>query len=435
MKSLARLLEHLAGEAGPRALFGTVTGASGDTVTITLDGSEVELGPMWVVTGKLKVGDRAMVTWLPDNKCHVAWGFPVAAGDLTLVFQYRVGAGDDRIRYLRRTSGTWDAVPTEALAGGAFPSAAIEEDAGGLAEPSVVSATTDHNGLHLDQYPKPHIRRMSDGALVAVTHESSNVKAFVRDPSTGNWSSTVIDADSMDHGCGANGPGDVFYFAEVGSGGFRLILHRIAYAAGAVSVTSVTVGPADFRDPAGLYYDPVNDLLHLWHFEAFDNNTGILSARDPVTLAEVYQATGVHGRPPNNNMGEGSDMDGDGAGNLLLASYSTTGSTLGGLGYRVAPGPSSYSVTVESIPDRPTTVYRFSTRWDGETFNLFYNQLNGSLRTTRRTSPDNWEAWTTLVATNIVNAHSVARWSGGAVRFLWMSAQSAPNNQIRESTV
>lgn len=87
---LSQLLKEAlgGGDGGMRAAFGTVLTVSGDYVTLRLDSMTTgSMGPIYVVTGKLKANDRALATYLPDNDAWVAWGSSVVTffdcGDLS----------------------------------------------------------------------------------------------------------------------------------------------------------------------------------------------------------------------------------------------------------------------------------------------------------------------------------------------------------------
>lgn len=75
-EKLAELVMAARGSAQFRSTFGTVTALGGtDEVYVRMDVMETgSMGPLPVITGKLKVGDRALATYLPDQSVWVVWG-------------------------------------------------------------------------------------------------------------------------------------------------------------------------------------------------------------------------------------------------------------------------------------------------------------------------------------------------------------------------
>jgi hypothetical protein len=64
---------------GIRSAFGTVVGLSGtDQVMVRPDSSTQSMGPLFVVTGKAKVNDRVLLTYLPDQAVWVVWAAAVS---------------------------------------------------------------------------------------------------------------------------------------------------------------------------------------------------------------------------------------------------------------------------------------------------------------------------------------------------------------------
>ena len=452
----ARRLAQLFGRRGGLADATVGKVVTANPLTVRPDGARgAVIGPLGFVRDRPQEGDEVPLLWLPEQKQWIAVGRETPLGGVVLFY---VGQDPvtffDVIRYRRWAADTGWSGATDLYADGTAPSCARDDlnDAGGLAEPSQVNRGETNSPLSPPQ--SPHIFRMSDGYTVEIdvnTKDSGGtniwgVVVWVRDPS-GAWvgagtqlvGSDLGTASATEHSVWTR-HGDTIFGASSNSGnGF---IHRIDYTGGgSFTQTNLALGVTFYLYAP--YYDATNDLLHLYYFTSRSTaSTGRLSARNPATLAEVYQtaaaqpnAISTFGYPDDWNF---VDVDGDGTGAFFLCAGNDTGGTP--RVFRITAGPSSYSVAQESgIPaSGGTFIAPIHCRWDGTSLHLFGTTAHNQLSVIRRLAQDSYDAWTALTDyyTNDPGFSACAIRNGGVARVaFYRGISSLPQRVVFDATV
>jgi hypothetical protein len=410
------------------------------------------IGPLAYVRVKPKLTDEVALIQVPGQEATwVVIGRADTGGGLVLFY---VGQDPvtffDVVRYRRWAADTGWSGASDLYPDGTAPSCARDDlnDAGGLSEPSQVTPH-DRSTSPLPTVQSPHIFRMSDGYTMQIDTSTkdasgstrSGIFVYLRTPA-GAWDdgTLIIGTDATgdpEHSVWTRHGDTIFGGSTNSSNGF---LHRLDYSGGAFVQTTVAIGTAYVFAP---YYDATNDLVHLYYFTSRSTaSTGRLSARNPATLAEIYQtaaaapnAISTFGYPDDWNF---VDVDGDGTGSFFLC----CGDDVSGTPrvFRVTAGPSSYSVAQETgIPaSGGTFIAPIHCRWDGTALHLFGTTAHNELSVIRRTAQDTYSGWTAFADyyTNDPGFSACTIKNGGVARLaFYRGISSLPSRVVDEATV
>jgi hypothetical protein len=276
----------------------------------------------------------------------------------------------------------------------------------GTTDPTVALSQVVSQYVALSVPNSSHLFHMSDGKDVAIVADGNFGVGYTIRSGT-SWSAlTSLGLDSSLVSKSARN-GDVLYVLAANNSNQLCDLYRLAYSAGAITVTRVQVadspGGASIV-PVGVYYDPTNALVHVAWLS--DNPDAFIKAFNPTSLAIAYGPTTIVAYPGLNNYddvdGSAHQLVGDGAATMLYVISGDSGASPPFDVYKVVAGASSYTVTAEAPPTL-ANAEMLDAIYDGTYFWFFKNNdTSGALSSLQRTGDNTYGSWITVLSSGVV---------------------------------
>lgn len=273
----------------------------------------------------------------------------------------------------------------------------------------------------------PHLFAMSDGARVALFYDGGALVYRIR-PSGGAWGASVTLRGSHQRSVWTRN-GEVLYGGSAGPDG-TFFVWKLTYAAGAITVTAANPwsGASDGH-PFGIYYDPVNDLVHVRYKMDWCCGGQELQAFRGTTLAFAYGASPIY-QPSGGEIDQSMGLAGAGGGTFFYGGASGTAFTF----VRVEASGTGYTQTSEvGLPELDAAATGGALVWAAGEILYFVNEADQKLRLLRRHAQDTYRLYD-LVSTALgAGSQPAVTRRGGTddLTVLYRDNSDQPNGEVR----